>query len=41
MSLDFIAHFAFYSEIFTKMNLFDRGIFNADFKDIFITLCYK
>ena len=34
MSLDFIAHFAFYSEIFTKMNFFDRGILKADFKEM-------
>ena len=34
MSLDFVALFAVYSEIFTKNELFDRGIFNADFKEM-------
>ena len=33
MILDFIAHFAFYSEIFPKTN-FLRGILNKDFKEM-------
>ena len=34
MSLDFIAHFALYSEFFTKMNFFDRAIVNVDFNEM-------
>ena len=34
MSLDFIAHFAFYSDILIKINFFGRGVLNAAFKEI-------
>ena len=40
MSLEFIAYFAFYSEILTKINFFDRVVFKCRFFEEIETKIY-